>query len=65
LSGPDKLLHLTIPVDEPNRRYHVVIVLDPAPEPKDPAAKESNSWLEGYFENVFGSIEDETSVRHP
>ena len=61
----DKVLRLTIPVDEPNRRYHMVIVLVPEEESTPAEPKDERGWPIGYFENVIGSIKDESFVRHP
>jgi hypothetical protein len=62
-AGPDKLLHLTIPVEEANRPYRMVIVLVPEAEPALPA--KDRGWPPGYWESVYGSIQDETFIRHP
>jgi hypothetical protein len=62
-AGPDKLLHLTIPVDEANRPYRVVIVL--VPESTSAPHTEQKEWPPGYWESVYGSIQDENFIRHP
>ena len=62
-AGSDKLLRLMIPVDEANRQYRMVIVLTPEPAPA-PTASE-NGWPPGYWESVYGSIQDESFIRHP
>jgi hypothetical protein len=64
-AGPDKLLHVTIPVDEANRPYRVVIVLVPESDNARPPKCDKNGWPEGYFESTYGSIQDETFIRHP
>lgn len=64
-AGPDKLLHLTIPVDEANRPYRMVIVLTPEEETATGYRKGMAEWPPGYFESVCGSIQDETFLRHP
>ena len=61
--GPDKVLHLDIPVDEANRRYRMVIVL--VPELSPATANEKDEWPPGYWESVYGSIQDENFIRHP
>lgn len=61
-AGPDKLLHVTIPVDEANRPYHLVIVLVPEDAP---ARSEKKGWPPGFIESTYGSIQDETFMRHP
>ena len=62
-AGPDKLLHLTIPVDEANRPYRLVIVLVRESTSEPPA--EQDGWPPGYWESVYGSIQDESFIRHP
>jgi hypothetical protein len=64
IAGADKLVHLTIPVEEPNRRYHMLIVVTPEPDKTD-AGTDAKDWPVGYFENVIGSIKDESFFRHP
>ena len=61
-AGPDKLLHVTIPVDEANRPYRMVIVIvaEEAPVPS-----EKKGWPPGFIESTYGSIQDETFMRHP
>ncbi|MBI3822511.1 MAG: hypothetical protein HY289_07510 [Planctomycetes bacterium] len=62
-AGADKLLHLTIPVDEANRPYRMVIVLVPESELQTNCAE--NGWPAGYFGRTYGSIQDESFVRQP
>src|ERR1022692_4046490 len=64
-AGADKLLHLTIPVDEANQRYRMVIVLVPESAGKSPTPAGDNGWPDGYFASVYGSIQDESFMRHP
>lgn len=61
-AGPDKLLHFTIPVDEANRPYRMVIVLVPE---EVPAPSEKKGWPPGFNESTYGSIQDESFMRHP
>lgn len=61
-AGSDKLLHVTIPVEEANRPYRMVIVL--VPESKS-AQSGTDGWPPGYWASVFGSIQDESFIRHP
>jgi hypothetical protein len=63
-AGPDRLLKLSIPVDEANRAYQVTITVEPAEAaPADKKTPEELGWPKGYFESVFGSISDESFVR--
>jgi hypothetical protein len=64
-AGPDKTLKLTIPVDEANRCYEVLIVVEPEPQPAPQPMPEDLGWPPGYFEQTAGSIHDETFVRPP
>jgi hypothetical protein len=52
-AGPDKALHLTIPVEEANRRYQVVIVIEPEPV-AGPPPPEARGWPPGFFEQTAG-----------
>ena len=49
-TGPDGVLHLSIPTEKPDQEYDVLIYLHP----------HSADWPPGYFEEVAGSITDET-----
>jgi hypothetical protein len=63
-TGKDGILHLRIPVGQPEADYEAVVVLQPqraAPE----AEPVKQGWPAGYFEQVPGSITDETFVRPP
>lgn len=59
-AGDDRMLHLTIPVEEPNQRYQVTVLVRPVREPPTPGA----GWPPGFFEQTAGSIQDETFFRH-
>ena len=63
-TGKDGILHLRIPVGQPEADYEAVVVLQPQETPSGPAASE-RGWPAGYFEQVPGSITDETFVRPP
>ena len=62
-AGPDKLLHVTIPVDEANQTYRMVIMLAPDPAPSPTGS--GKGWPPGYWESVYGSIQDESFFRQP
>jgi hypothetical protein len=64
-AGPDKLLHVTIPVDEANRPYRMVIVLTPEHASAVGRRDGLAAWPPVYFETVCGSVQDETFFRHP
>ena len=63
-TGSDGILHLRIPVGEPEAEYDIVVVLQArvrsAAEPRPAVA-----WPPGYFDQTFGAITDETFVRPP
>jgi hypothetical protein len=47
----DKILRLAIPVDEANRSYHLVIVLEPAADALEPPM---HTWPPGFIEATAG-----------
>ena len=64
-TGSDGVLHLRIPVGQPEAEYEAVVVLQPRTPGYAPGALESLGWPSGYFEETFGSITDEAFVRPP
>jgi hypothetical protein len=64
-TGSDGILHLRIPVGEPEAEYEAVVVLQPSRAGNAPEARESLPWPPGYFKETFGSITDEAFVRPP
>ena len=68
-SGPDGVLHLSVPVGSAGE-FEVAVVVSPkpatngtaAPTPKTP---EELGWPPGFVENVIGSIDDPAFKRHP
>jgi hypothetical protein len=55
------VLSLRIPLGKPETEYEVLIVV----QAKAAATPEERGWPPGYFENTYGSIDDETFFRHP
>jgi hypothetical protein len=53
-------LSLVIPLGKPEQEYEVVVVLEPKFVNSHP---EELGWSPGYFQNTYGSIDDETFVR--
>ena len=49
-SGPDGVLHLSIPVEKPDQEYFVLVELHPL----------LKDWPPGFFEEAAGSITDES-----
>jgi len=68
VADADGMLRLTIPVDSAGGEYDLAVVLAPKPAPARPKTPDELGWPPGYFENVIGSIDDDTFVappRHP
>ncbi len=67
-SGPDGILHLSVPVGAAGE-FEVAVVVAPKPSTSGsaPAAKtpEELGWPPGWFEKTYGSITDETFVAPP
>jgi len=53
-AGPDKVVRLAIPVEEANRRYHLVVLLEPATEEAVRAAPPVRAWPPGFIESTAG-----------
>lgn len=62
-AGSDGILHLRIPVGQPDAEYEAVVVLQPTSASHTPNGPEALGWPPGYFEQTFGSITDEDFVR--
>lgn len=56
-SGPDRKIHLEVPVEQADAEFEVEIVVRPKAAP-------ASAWPPGYFD-LFGSITDDTFVRPP
>jgi hypothetical protein len=50
-AGADKMVRLAIPVDEANRRYHLVVLVEPASDDLKPPVR---AWPPGFFEATAG-----------
>jgi len=64
-TGSDGVLHLRIPVGQPEAEYDAVVVLQPRAADYASGTPESLGWPSGYFERTFGSITDQTFLRPP
>ena len=53
-AGADKVVRLAIPVEEANRRYHLVVLLEPASEEEEKTGPPMRSWPPGFFESTAG-----------
>ena len=60
--GSDGVLHVPLGAAEADREVRVTI--EPLAPPCE-SETESRGWPPGYFENTFGSIDDDTFFRHP
>ena len=61
-TGKDGALSLHIPLGQPDVEFDVLVVVQP--RNAGPAPQE-RGWPPGYFENTFGSIDDDTFARPP
>ncbi len=64
-TGADGILHFHIPLGKPDAEFEVVVVVQPKETLAQAAVLAERGWPAGYFENTFGSIQDETFVRPP
>ncbi len=62
-AGKDGVLHLHIPVGQPEAEFDAVIVLQ-AKSAAPATTPEARGWPPGYFD-LAGSITDETFMRQP
>ena len=61
----DGALHLTIPVREAGSVFDVAVIVTPRPALPETANPEDRGWPEGYFDQTYGSISDESFVSPP
>jgi hypothetical protein len=64
-TGTDGLLHLCIPVGVAEAECEVVVVVQADAPQTRPPSPQRRGWPPGFFENVVGSITDDTFVRPP
>jgi hypothetical protein len=64
-TDPDGSLSLRIPLGRPEAEYEVLVVVQPKETVAPSQTLENRDWPPGYFENTYGSIVDETFLRHP
>jgi hypothetical protein len=62
-AGPDRLIHLAIPVDEPNRRYQVTVVVEPASTGGETSPPQGTKWPPGFLDEMYGCLNDVTLER--
>ncbi len=63
-AGEDGVLHLDIPVGEPNAEFEVIVVLQPKAAASRPKTPEELGWPPGFFEKTAGTIQDPTFRRY-
>ena len=63
-TGKDGILHLEIPLGQPEVEFEAIVVLQPKAV-SSPAGCDPMGWPTNYFEQTFGSISDETFARQP
>lgn len=63
-AGPDGVPHLSAPVGGEGE-FEVQVATPKATAAPKPKSPEELDWPPGYFENVIGSVEDETFVTPP
>lgn len=61
----DGSLSLRIPLGQPEAEFEVVVVVQPTAAPVPGPTPEQRGWPTGYLDRTYGSIDDETFVRHP
>jgi hypothetical protein len=64
-TGKDGVLHVSVPLGIPDTDCEVVLVVQSGQTKTPSTAPEELGWPPGYFEDTFGSIDDETFVRPP
>jgi hypothetical protein len=58
-------LQLRIALGKPDAEYEIVVIVQPKLAAVETATSEQRGWPPGYFENTYGSIDDDTFFRHP
>ena len=58
-AGSDKLLRLTVPVDEPDRTYRVIVLIEPQAAESGACRDE---WPPGFIESTAGAWEGDFPV---
>ena len=53
-AGADRVVRLAIPVDEANRQYHLVVLVEPATDNGAALQPPVRAWPAGFFENTAG-----------
>ncbi|HWL08122.1 MAG TPA: hypothetical protein VNQ76_06955 [Planctomicrobium sp.] len=61
----DGTLSLKIPLGRPEAEYEILIVVHPKVVFVSEQEHDGRGWPSGYFEETYGSIQDETFVRPP
>jgi hypothetical protein len=67
-ADPDGVIRLSIPVGASGGEYEIAVVVSPRPAVNGSAGgktPEELGWPPGFFQNVIGSIDDDTFVAPP
>lgn len=64
-ADPDGTLLLKLPLGTPAAEYEVLVVVQPTSGSVLEGAAQRRDWPPRYFDETYGSIQDETFVRHP
>lgn len=59
-AGPDRVIHLSIPVDEAAQRYRLTVTIEPESTSAEGIA--ADSWPLGYLDRVVGAWEGDFEV---
>lgn len=54
-AGPDRIIHLSIPVDEAEQSYRLTVTIEPEQAPARIAT--ANAWPQDFLERVVGAWE--------
>lgn len=59
-AGPDRVIHLSIPVADAEQRYRLTVTIEPEKAPAEIAA--ADAWPQGYLDRVVGAWEGDFEV---
>lgn len=54
-AGPDRVIHLSIPVDETEQSYRVTVTIEPDKSPAEMAT--ADTWPQHFLDRVVGAWE--------
>ncbi|HET6879071.1 MAG TPA: hypothetical protein VFI31_02880 [Pirellulales bacterium] len=59
-AGPDRVIHLSIPVDEAEQNYRLTVTIEPEKAPAEIAT--ADAWPQEFLDRVVGAWEGEFEV---